>query len=214
VAGTAPVTTASTAAATPVTVTTPATVSNDAEAADSQLASTVDPGADLAIDTEPGLDDPTSDEGHLASQPAVARVPLARTELATGDELSYIGDYPGAGLSPAPTIDYAIGADAGEATVTHPDPPSYETTTGDAAQPTDSTATDPGQPAYQTTTAVAGQLTSEAAQVEPTDDADHDQQTYEAAQHEAADETGIAQPEPGALPQFLRKWSSPTPPED
>jgi hypothetical protein len=174
--------------ASPAQATSPA---DEAVAADTAEATGVaDHGADLAIDTEPGQDDPTSDEAHLASQPVMAWVPPARAELSPEDEVTYSGGYPATGLSPAPTIDYVVGAEANrgdvadhDAAVTQPGQQAYDT------------AAEPDQQAYDTASAHLAQPDDQAAQQEP------------------ADEVTLTQPEPAALPQFLRKWSSPTPPE-
>ena len=104
--------------------------------------------------------------------------------------MTYGGGYPVTGLSPAPTIDYVVGAEAGradvaddDAAVTQPDQQAYDT------------AAEPRQQAYDTASAHPAQPDDQAAQEEP------------------ADEVTLMQPERAALPQFLRKWSSPTPPE-
>ena len=145
-----------------------------------------DQGADLAIDSEPEQDDPTSDEASLASQPAAAWVPQARAELPAQDEVAYSGGNPATGLSPAPTADYAAGAYA----TSSRDTAAYDTATYDA--PTHDTATHDA-------------ATHDAAGGEP---------TGAAAQDQPAEPAPPAQPEPAVLPQFLRKRSSPTPPED
>ncbi len=170
-----------------------------------------DQGADLAIDSEPEQDDPTSDEASLGSQPAGAWVPQARTELPAQDEVAYSGGYPATGLSPAPTADYAAGAyatsspDTGAHDTGAYDTAAYDTGAHDtAAYDTgahDTAAYDTGS--YDTGTYEIGSY--DAAGGEP---------TGAAAQDQPAEQATLAQPERAVLPPFLRKRSSPTPPED
>jgi hypothetical protein len=58
-----------------------------------------DPPVDLAIDAEPGLDDPASDEGHAAARPGTSWDPAARDHQPAGR-----GGDPAAAFSPAPTV--------------------------------------------------------------------------------------------------------------
>jgi hypothetical protein len=61
--------------------------------------------ADLAIDLEPGLDDPASDEAAQPEPPAqVARIPRAREEALSGDKAA-VGPPSAPPLSPAPTAE-------------------------------------------------------------------------------------------------------------
>jgi len=61
-----------------------------------------DPVLDLAIDIEPGHDDPVSDEGHLAASPGTPWGPPARGQQPAGD-----GGRSASAFSPAPTLDLA-----------------------------------------------------------------------------------------------------------
>jgi hypothetical protein len=58
-----------------------------------------DPVPDLAIDIEPGHDDPVSDEGHLAASPGTPWGPPARKHQPAGN-----GDRSASAFSPAPTL--------------------------------------------------------------------------------------------------------------
>jgi hypothetical protein len=175
-------------------------------------------GDELAIDSEPGYDDPTGDEASLADSSAAAWAGQPGPELADEEDLTYSGGYPAAGLSPAPTTDYVAWTDADRATA--------ERATGDAVvttqpdQPPYYTA--PDEPAYDTGTFDTGAPETGAPETGAPETGAPETGTYDpaggepigdAAQDQAADEATLAQPEPAAPPQFLRKRSSPTPPE-
>src|SRR5258708_9565070 len=68
-----------------------------------------DLASDLAIDAEPGQDDPASDEAGvaLADEPETARVPQARAEQPAGHD-GRLGDHAARAFSPAPTPALAI----------------------------------------------------------------------------------------------------------
>ncbi len=220
--------------------------------------------ADLVIDTDPGQDDPTSDEAHDAGQPGSGWVPRARDEMPADSNVAYTGGYHATWLSPAPTPDFAPGPDlrdavgnvtagqftqagqpsgdvanepAAQAIHSWSDEPAAQSSQngGDepAAQPSQNGGDEPAaQPTHNRSHEPAAQQTDngeyepggypsddqatdplrmpadEAATAEPGLPADA------AAEAQPADDGAAAQPSPAALPQFLRKWSPPTPPED
>jgi Protein of unknown function (DUF2637) len=193
-----------------------------------------DPVLDLAIDIEPGHDDPVSDEAHLAASLVAPWGPPARSQPPAGN-----GGRSASAFSPAPTL--APGTDTGTdpggasgrgtESRTRPVPdarPAPDTTpTSDAtpapsptpalrAAPAPDTrpAPDPrpapsATPVADPTPATDGTRATapEAAQVAESGPMPEPGPTPEAASdHEAA-------PAPPVLPQLDRKRSSPTPPE-
>jgi Protein of unknown function (DUF2637) len=220
--------------------------------------------ADLVIDTDPGQDDPTSDEAHDAGQPGSSWVPRARDEMLADSNVAYTGGDHATWLSPAPTPDFAPGPDlrdavgnvtagqftqagqpngdvanepAAQAIHSWGDEPAAQSSQngGDepaaqssqngggepAAQPTHNRSHEPaaqqtdngeyepgGYPSDDQATDPLRMPADEAATAEPGLPADA------AAEAQPADDGAAAQPSPAALPQFLRKWSPPTPPED
>ena len=71
------------------------------------------PPAELALDAEPGHDDPTSDEAHPAGHSPARWVPRSREEDPLGAEDRYARDYPLPVMSPAPTAHVIPGRHAG-----------------------------------------------------------------------------------------------------
>jgi len=179
----------------PETAAAPGLAASPAAAASASSSATADQGADLAIDTEPGHDDPTSDEAHVTGQPEIPWVPRAREETPGDGDGAYGDSYPAAGLSAAPTIDFVPEAD-------------LEDTADDLAvgQFDESDEVVGGQPAPSGN--VGGQQAQSGHEVAASQPADT------ATEAQSADEDTPARPYPAPLPQFRRKWSSPTPPED
>ena len=121
----------------------------------------------------------------MTGQPEIPWVPRAREETPGDGDGAYGDSYPAAGLSAAPTIDFVPEADLGD-------------TADDLAvgQFDESGEVVGGQPAPSG---------HEVAASQPADIA---------AEEQSADDDTPARPYPAPLPQFRRKWSSPTPPED
>jgi Protein of unknown function (DUF2637) len=131
--------------------------------------------ADLAIDLEPGLDDPASDE---AAQPEplaqVARIPRAREE-ALSDDKAAVGPLTAPPLSPAPTAESAPVSvsvpDARPAPDTRPAPdaaPAHDQESAAAAGPP------PDAPAAHHVPPVAETGTAPEARPAPDDSPAHD----------------------------------------
>jgi hypothetical protein len=74
--------------------------------------------AELALDAEPGNDDPTSDEARAGSHEAALWVPRARTEDQPAADTRHAADSPLPDMAPAPTVDVDPGWDA----AARPDP--------------------------------------------------------------------------------------------
>src|SRR5712692_7549831 len=79
--------------------------------------------AELALDAEPGNDDPTSDEAHSARHAPARWVPRARGEMQP-DDSRYTGDYPAPVMSPAPVAEIIDDRAAAQQRARHaaPDP--------------------------------------------------------------------------------------------
>ncbi len=229
-------------------------------------------GPDLVIDTDPGQDDPTSDEAHAASQPGTGWVRQeSRDEMLAESDVAYAGGYLPE-LSPAPTADFAPVADLGEAVPGKAVPGKAvpgEAVPGDAAdrasgrqfseadqptraaQPASDMAGGPtARQAHGAADELAGQRPKDGADQaasHPADDghsaddghpcdysvgdrlisassgvaaAGSGQVAGVGAEGRGADHGASAQPAlatppaPAPLPQFLRKWGPPTPPEE
>jgi hypothetical protein len=187
-------------------------------------------GPDLAIDTDPGLDDPTSDEARLTDQPGTAWVPRARDEQMASTDVAYSGGYrtagsaPGPGtLSPAPTSSDLTASPASSAlspapTALSPAPAVASQDLGMLSPAPTFAGHDPnalsqgpavGSPGETARDAAAGNVTSppSGAPGQPADDAADSGQA-------AGDDATSAAPGRPALPQLRRMWSSPTPPEN
>ena len=125
--------------------------------------------------------------------------------------MTYSGGYPTAGLSPAPTADYAAGAYASSSrdTAAH-ETGAHETGAYDTGA-YDTGAYDTG--AYDTGAYDTGAYDTGAYET-GTHDAAEGEPTGAAARDQPAEQATLAQPEAAALPPFLRTRSSPTPPED
>jgi hypothetical protein len=180
-------------------------------------------GPDLAIDTDPGLDDPTSDEARLTDQPGTAWVPRARDEQMASTDVAYSGGYrtagsaPGPGtLSPAPTSSDLTASPASSAL--SPAPAVASQDLGMLSPAPTFAGHDPnalsqgpavGSPGETARDAAAGNVTSppSGAPGQPADDAAEPGQA-------AGDDAASAAPGRPALPQLRRMWSSPTPPEN
>src|ERR1039457_2664719 len=187
-------------------------------------------GPDLAIDTDPGLDDPTSDEARLTDQPGTAWVPRARDEQMASTDVAYSGGYrtagsaPGPGThSPAPTSSDLTASPASSAlspapTALSPAPAVASQDLGMLSPAPTFAGHDPnalsqgpavGSPGETARDAAAGNVTSppSGAPGQPADDAADSGQA-------AGDDATSAAPGRPALPQLRRMWSSPTPPEN
>jgi hypothetical protein len=100
-----------------------------------------DLASDLAIDAEPGQDDPASDEAGsaLAGEPETARVPHARAEQPAGPD-GRLGDHAARTFSPAPTPALAIDSRTERATPG----PAASADSGLAGDDADSSGLEPG----------------------------------------------------------------------
>ena len=162
--------------------------------------------ADLAIDLEPGHDDPASDEAAEPEPVAqVARIPRAREE-ALSDDKAAVGPLTAPPLSPAPTAESAPASvsvpearpapDAGPAP---DDPPAHDPGPAPAARPAADTS-----PAHD-------QEPDAEAGPEPDGETTLDDETEAAAE---ASRQAASPRKPGEAPllQFDRMRSSPIPP--
>lgn len=162
---------------------------------------------DLAIDTDPGQDDPARDEAGLADQPDTARAPRARQEQPAGYRARY-GDHSASAFSPAPTL--ALASDAGtEGAPPAPAPGPESDLRADEAGDSylvPGPDAEPGPDAH-------------ASDVEPGPEAEAGNEPEAEAGNEPGAEAEpedepvpAAEPMPSA-PQFDRMRSSPVPPE-
>jgi hypothetical protein len=189
-----------------------------------------DLASDLAIDAEPGQDDPARDEAGLAEQPEIARVPRARQEQTAGYG-GRPGDRSASAFSSAPTV--ALASDAGTEDATHSTAASAESGLG--ADGADGSDLGPGPEAETRSESDAeADLETEARpeaeadlETEAGPEPEADLETEAGPEPEAdleteagpeagagseAEPVGAAEPVPAA-PQFNRKRSSPVPPE-
>jgi hypothetical protein len=196
--------------------------------------------SDLAIDAEPGQDDPASDEARPAEQPEFAQAPgrRAREEQPAG-----YGGRSASVFSPAPTLPQVIDPEADEATpsnATDPEPGTSSdehhdpdpVTVGSDVKPNPEAGADPdtqpgpqAEPSLQTEPdpdleriLEAGPYPDAEPSLQGEPDPEAESEVASAAQTPAdaegtdADVLPEAQPVP-ATPQFDRKRSSPVPPQ-
>ncbi len=147
------------------------------------------PTLDLAIDAEPGLDDPVSDEGHAAARPGASWDPAGRAHQPAGRGGGSVSAF-----SPAPTAAQPDGAAAGTAGAQRHDP------AGRAAEGM-------GEAGSGTADGMAGA----GSAIEAT--AGHAVEGDEEPGEPEASSAAEAEPTPGAPAQFDRVRSSPLPPE-
>lgn len=180
-----------------------------------------DLASDLAVDAEPGHDDPASDEAAPAEQPQTARIPRAREERPAGHG-GRDGDRTTAAFSPAPTL--APADDAATDDVKHG--AAAGAVPGPRADDAGAAQLEPGpdtEPEPETTASPGMELVPDAGrgpEAEPGPEPEaltEPDVEVEAAVPEAetapdAAPTLAADPGPAA-PQFDRMRSSPVPPE-
>ncbi len=161
-----------------------------------QAGTAADHASDLAIDADPGPDDPASDEAGLADQSDIARVPQAREEQPAGYG-GRRGDRSASAFSPAPTP--ALADDA--ITENAISGPAADAESGLGGEGAASSGVEPDPEAES--------RAEPEGETGPGPDAEADLET--GAEPEA-EPVGTAEPVPAA-PQFDRMRSSPVPPE-
>jgi hypothetical protein len=144
--------------------------------------------AELALDAEPGNDDPTSDEAHSASHPTARLVPRADEEKQPDADGNHVRDDPAPTVAPAA----AGGSAPGQQAVPEPDlEPAATLPRRDESTPASKPAPGPER--------------KPAATLPPGDES--------APASKAAPGPGRqSEPLPAPVAPFERMWSSPTPP--
>jgi hypothetical protein len=144
--------------------------------------------AELALDAEPGNDDPTSDEAHSASHPTARLVPRADKEKKPDADGNHVRDDPAPTMAPAA----AGGSAPGQQAVPEPDlGPAATLPRRDESTPASKTESEPER--------------KPAATLPPGDES--------APASKAAPGPGRqSEPLPAPVAPFERMWSSPTPP--
>jgi hypothetical protein len=159
---------------------------------------------ELALDAEPGHDDPTSDEAHSGGDSTARWVPRARSAEDGAGSREFIAD-PAPIMAPAPTFEVLPGRPAGPE-LDHDAGPELDSAAG-------------AGPELANGAAGAGPDHDGGAELPQGDTAlQHDgtagrgPETGPAPGHQAGPE---GEPEPAAAPAapFERMWSSPTPPD-
>ena len=162
---------------------------------------------ELALDAEPGHDDPTSDEAHQASDSAARWVPRARAGAAEQQDAGsreFAAD-PAPIMAPAPTVDVFPGRHAGPELDSGAGP---ELDGGGAGPELANGATGAGLDHDGGTELPQGDTA-----LQHDDDAGRGPETESAPGHQTGPE---GEPEPAAVAPaapFERMWSSPTPPD-
>jgi hypothetical protein len=162
-----------------------------------------DPRLDLAIDAEPGLDDPASDEGHAAARPGTSWEPAARDHQPAGR-----GGGSAAAFSPAPTVTRPDATAAGTA-----DAESLDTAAGAVPEAGPMPEDGPPEPGPVPEDAPADGIAEPESEIAAR--AGHAVEVAEEPGEPEAGSAAEAEAEPGpAVPaQFDRVRSSPLPPE-
>jgi hypothetical protein len=169
--------------------------------------------AELALDADPGNDDPTSDEAHPAGYPA-RWVPRARGDERPGADGTYTGDYPAPVMSPAPVAEIIPAWDAADEQLAdsareqpwpgapvQPRHAAPEAGTGDGApSPAHDAGPGPGNEPDQAPAAEAGAVPGPDAEGEagPPDEPSAERETRaDGDTHSAADPAAARQPGTG-----------------
>jgi hypothetical protein len=187
-----------------------------------------DPVLDLAIDIEPGHDDPVSDEAHLAASPAAPWGPPARRQPPAAN-----GGRSASAFSPAPTPAAATDTGTDPADASGPATEARTMPVPDARPAPDATPAASPAPALHAApapdtrpapdpmpapsgTPVADGTRATAPEAAPVAEAGPMPEPGPRPEPEPTPEAGSdreAAPAPPVLPQLDRKRSSPTPPE-
>jgi hypothetical protein len=172
--------------------------------------------AELALDADPGNDDPTSDEAHPAGH-AARWVPRARGDERPGADGTYTGDYPAPVMSPAPVAEIIPAWDAADEQLAdaareqhqpgapvQPRHAAPEAGTGDGApSPAHDAGPGPGNEPDQAPAAEAGAVPGPDAEGEagPPDEPSAERETRaDGDTHSAADPAAARQPGTGTAP--------------
>jgi Protein of unknown function (DUF2637) len=172
----------------------------DAAARSSELADSQAP--ELALDAEPGHDDPTSDEAHSGGDSTAGWVPRARSAEDGAGSREFIAD-PAPIMAPAPTFEVLPGRPAGPG-LDHDAGPELDSAAGAGPELANGTGTGPDHDG-------GAELPQGDTALQHDDTADRGPEAGPAPGHQTGPE---GEPEPAAAPApFERMWSSPTPPD-
>ena len=166
---------------------------------------------ELALDAEPGHDDPTSDEAHSASRPLAAAVPRARDRDHPAADSRSAAESPAPIMSAAPIAEVALGRHAGPELASDT---RAELGQEGAAEQAGGGRTDPQRESKAERVPETGPALGREAEAEGGRSADGGPGA--GAEPGAAGEPGAGgEPEQGMAPiaPFERMWSSPTPPD-
>jgi Protein of unknown function (DUF2637) len=157
---------------------------------------------ELALDAEPGHDDPTSDEAHQASDSPARWVPRARAaEQQDAGRREFAAD-PAPIMAPAPTVDVFPGRPAGP-----------ELDHGAVPEPDNDAGAGPDRDGGAGPDRDGGAGLAQGAALQHDDTAGRGPEAEPAPAHRTGPE---GEPEPAAAAAaapFERMWSSPTPPD-